>query len=82
MSALIIPFTPEERQAMTRPPDPTVLRLAENDLIKALFNYRQVSSGASDELVSYLDVPDVPREYFFRLWAVPVAMQAIWRDME
>jgi hypothetical protein len=70
----------EERAAMVRPPDETSVRLATNQLIAALWNYRQVTQGHSDDIVSYLDVPEIQREWFYRNYAVPAAIYAIWRD--
>ena len=73
-------FSEEKRREAVRPPDPRTVQMAENLLIAALWNYRQVTTGESDEIVSYLDVPAVWREWFYRTYAVPVAVQAIWRD--
>jgi hypothetical protein len=72
----------EERTLMTRPPDPDALQIAENLLIAALWNYRQVATGASEEIGSYLDVPPIWRESFYRNYAVPAAVNAIWHDGE
>jgi hypothetical protein len=83
--AQITPFpgaVEAERRLAVKRADPSTQRLAENLLIAALFNYRQVTTGESDDIVSYAEVPDVLREYWYRLWAVPMAMQAIWRDNE
>ena len=74
--------TEAERQAMSRPPDPKAVEIATNLLIAALYNYRCAVTGESDEPVSYLDVPPVTRESFYRQWAVPVAVEAIWREGE
>jgi hypothetical protein len=76
-------FVPEEaRAAMVRPPDETSVRLATNQLIAALWNYRQITTGESDGLVSYSEVPEVWRELFYRNYALPTAVQAIWHDEE
>jgi hypothetical protein len=65
---------------MVRPPDEGAVRLAKNQLIAALYNYRRVTTGESDDIVSYLDVPEIQREWFYRNYAVPAAIYAIWRD--
>jgi hypothetical protein len=76
-------FAPEEEcAAMVRPPDETTVRLATNQLIAALWNYRQITTGESDDLVSYGEVPEVWRELFCRNYAVPAAVQATWHDEE
>lgn len=70
----------EEELEMRRPPDERAVKIAENLLIAALWNYRQTTTGESDEIVSYLDVPPVWRETFYRAYAVPVAVSAIWKE--
>lgn len=83
MPASIVVFprlVPEELDALVRPPDETSVRLATNQLIAALWNYRQITQGHSDDIVSYLDVPEIQREWFYRNYAVPAAIYAIWRD--
>ena len=80
MPAAIVTFTHEERQAMAHPPDPDTVRLAENLLIAALYNYRRAVTGESEQLVSYGEVPPIKREYFYRNWAVPAAVEAIWKE--
>lgn len=85
MQTQIIQFpsiTTAERRAMSRPPDPDLVRMATNHLITALYNYRRITSGEADDFAGYLDVPPVKREYFYREWAVPIAIEAIWREGE
>lgn len=75
-------FTEAERHAMTRPPDEKAVEMATNLLIAALWNYSQTTTGESDQIVSYLDVPPVKRECFYRNWAVPAAVAAVWGEDE
>lgn len=72
----------EERADMVRPPDEIAVRLATNQLIVALWNFRQVTTGESEDLVSYGEVPEIWRELFYRNYALPAAVQAIWHDEE
>ena len=73
-------FTEAERRAMAQPPDPDIVRFAENLLIAALYNYRRAVTGESEHFVSYGEVPPIKREYFYRNWAVPAAVEAIWKE--
>jgi hypothetical protein len=59
-------------------PHPVLVRLVTQDLIKALHNYRQITTGRSDDVIGLYEMSE-PQVAFYEKFGVPMAVQAIWQ---